>query len=159
MWIMTVAATDLALQDRMMGWQAELSPLVQVTLKTSFRRFAGIDDGVGSAAGFIVKASGTVTRFTADIFCIVARGFQMIVGRGLEIGVNLLMTLRARFRASISRSGNLWRRHFHPVYAGAGNHPNSSQCPEQQKQELMRTLFQPRNNLAGPAIQVRLRHV
>jgi hypothetical protein len=24
---------------------------------------------------------------------------------------------------------------------------------------LMRTLFQPRNNLAGPAIQVRLRHV
>lgn len=156
--IMTIAATDLSLKDRVMRWQVELGPLVQVTLKTCLRRFAGIDDGVGGAARLIVKAAGAVTRFTADIFGVVARSLQTMVARRLEVAVNLLVTLLARFRAGIGRPGNLRWRHFHPVYAGAGNHPNSSQCPEQQKQRLLRTIFQPGNNLTNPAIQVRLHH-
>lgn len=59
--IMTITTTDPALKNRMMRRQIKFSLLVQMTLKTCLRRLARIDDGVGGAAGFIVKTSGPVT--------------------------------------------------------------------------------------------------
>lgn len=126
-WIMAIGATHLAFDDRMMRWQIEFRLLVHMALKTDLRRFARIDDGVGRAAGFNVKASRPVTGFTTNEHCVGSRRFQMIMSRRVEAVINVLMTLLARFRADISRSRNLWRNHFRPIDAAARNDANAGQ--------------------------------
>lgn len=102
-----------------------------MALETRLRRFAWIDDGVGRAAGFNVQAAGTVTGFAADVPGVVAWSLQMIMDRGVETAINVLMTLLARLGAGIGRAGDLRRRYFHPVQIGAGNYSHSHQrCPK-----------------------------
>lgn len=126
-WTMAIAATYLALKNRVMRRQMKFSLFVQVTLKTCLRRFARIDDGIEGAAGFIVKASGTMTGFATDVLGVIAGCLQMIMGRGFKVAIDVLMTLFARLRANIGRSGDLWRCYFHPIQTGAGNHSHSHQ--------------------------------
>ena len=153
--IMAVAATYLAFDDGMMRRQVELGFFVQMTLETHFRRFARIDDRVGRAAGGNVQAARTVAGFAADVLGVVAGRLQMIMRRGIETPELLLMTLLARFRAGVSRPGNLRRRQLHPVDAGAGNHRPSGQHREQQEKGLIRGVFQPGNGPAPPRMEDR----
>ena len=120
--IVAVPTTHLAFDNGMVRRQIEFSPLMQVTLKTGFRRFAGIEDGVGRAAGFNVQAAGPVTGFAPDVPGIVPGRFQMIMGRGVEAAVDVLMALLARLRADISGAGNLRRREKAAGDGAAGNH-------------------------------------
>ena len=48
--IMTVSTAHLSCQDRMAVWEVEFSPFIQMTLKTGFRGFLGIDNRVESSA-------------------------------------------------------------------------------------------------------------
>ena len=98
--IMAVAATDLAFNDRMVRGQIEFPLFVQMTLETNFGRFAGIDDGVGRAAGLNMQAAGTVTGFAPDVLGIVAGRLQMIMSRGVEAVKSVFVTLFARLRAA-----------------------------------------------------------
>ena len=131
--VVTVAATHLAFDDRMVRRQVEFTLFVQVTLKTHLRRFARIDDGVGGAGKLNVQTAGPMTGFAPDVLGVVARCFQMKMRRGVEATKSFLMTLLARRRTDISRAGNLRRSQFHPVEAGARNDANAEQCAEQQK--------------------------
>ena len=73
--VMTIPARNLALQHRMMVREVEFTPFVQVTLKTSVRRFARINNCLVSAAGLVVNAARPVTRFAADILRVRTWGF------------------------------------------------------------------------------------
>lgn len=50
--VVAIAARDFALQNRMMMRQVETAFHIQVALKTCFRRFAGVQNGIAGAAGF-----------------------------------------------------------------------------------------------------------
>jgi hypothetical protein len=58
--IMAVAASHLPFQYRMMIGQVELSPFIQVALKTNLRRFPGIDNGVMCPSSLVVFAAGAM---------------------------------------------------------------------------------------------------
>ena len=74
--IMAVNAAYPPLKHRMGVRQVEFRAHLQVALKAGFRRFAGIDDRVSSAARLDVLASGSVTRLTTDILGVFALSFQ-----------------------------------------------------------------------------------
>ena len=95
--IVTIAATDLAVADRVAVGQLKLPLLIQVTLETGVGGFLWIDDGMMSPAGLIVNASGAVARFAADLLRILPLGLQTRVGRGLKITNDGVMTLLTTF--------------------------------------------------------------
>src|SRR5438552_9112602 len=74
--VVTVRATYLAFEHRMMVRQVELSALVQMTLKAGFRRFARVDDGVARTTRLIVHAAGTVAGLAAGVLGVVPRRLQ-----------------------------------------------------------------------------------
>ena len=108
--IVTIVATDLAIQDRMTVCQVELSALVQVTLKTNLGRPFRIEDSVISPATLIMDAARSMTRFTADVFRIFTSGLETSMLGRLEIAHDIRMTFRTRGRADKFRAGNLRRR-------------------------------------------------
>jgi hypothetical protein len=65
--IVAVGAIHVAFDDRMMLRQIEFRMNVEVTLKTGFGIFAGIDDEPRRAAGADVFAAGTVAGFAAAL--------------------------------------------------------------------------------------------
>jgi hypothetical protein len=83
--IMTIGAADFAFQNRMVVRQLELRAHFQVTLETSFRGLARIDDRVRCAAAFYVQAPRAVTRLASDILCIFSFGHQARMRRGAKV--------------------------------------------------------------------------
>lgn len=81
----------------------------QVTLETSVRRSARINDLALIAAGRDVKTSGTVTSFAAHFLCVIAGRFQPGVGRSSEIAGDGFVTGFAGFRTNKLSARNTGR--------------------------------------------------
>jgi len=128
---MAVPATHVAFDNGMVRRQIEFSLLVQMALETDLRRFAGINDGVGCAAKLNVQTAGTVTGFASDEHRVRARCLQMVMSRGVEAAIGVLMALFARLRTDKSSSGNLRRHHFRPVETAARDHDKAGQHTQQ----------------------------
>lgn len=110
--IVAVGAAYLTTQHRMAVCQLELPFLVQVTLKAGFRRALGIQDAVMRATGLIVNATGAVTGFAANVFCVWTLRLEAHMSGGFEIAGDLGMTLSASLRAHKFRARDLrWGDH------------------------------------------------
>src|SRR5215211_769222 len=68
--LMTIAATHLALEHRMVMRQCERCAHFQVTLETSVRRLARINDRARSTASFDVQTPGPVARLATHVICV-----------------------------------------------------------------------------------------
>lgn len=119
--IMTIAAADLSFQHRMVRRKIELASFIEMALKTSFGRFARIDDRVVRAAAFGVQAAWAMARFAAHLRRIGPGGLEPCVGGAGKALGNILVTLRARLRSNVGRSGNLRRHHNGAVDRHAGD--------------------------------------
>ena len=119
--VMTIRATHLALFERMMIRQAEISALLQVTLKAGFRIAPRINDGARLPAGLVVDAARAMAGFAAHLAGIFAFGQQSRVVRRVEFFGNFLMALHAAFRADECGPGNLWRGNDRVGKGAAGN--------------------------------------
>ena len=119
--VVTVRATYLAFEHRMMVRQVELSALVQMTLKAGFRRFARVDDGVARTTRLIVNAAGTVAGLAAGVLGVVPRRLQPGVSGGFEIARDGFVALRTGLRTDEFGAGNVRRRHHSAIDRGAGN--------------------------------------
>jgi hypothetical protein len=93
--LMTIAAAHFAFEHRMMMRQCERCAYFQMTLKTCFRRFSGIDDRAGATAGFDMQTPWTVARFAAHVLGVFAFCLQSCMGGGAEIPRDLLVACRA----------------------------------------------------------------
>jgi hypothetical protein len=60
---MAIHATHLAAKDWVSMWQAHLSPLVEMALKTGLRRLSGIDNRSCLTCSLDVNASRAVAGF------------------------------------------------------------------------------------------------
>ena len=89
---MAIAATHLALKHRVMMGQLKRCAHVQMTLKTSVRRFSRIDDRALSATSLNMQTPGPVARFATDIFGVVAFRLQACVSSCPEVADDLLVT-------------------------------------------------------------------
>lgn len=118
--IMTIAASDLALLDGVVGWKAESAFHFEMALEAGVGGFEWINDGGASAAGFGVETAGAVAGFAADIDGVGSLGLQAGVGRGVEILGDGLMALGAIVGADVSGSGDVGRRHEGSLDGGAG---------------------------------------
>jgi hypothetical protein len=114
-----IIAGDAAFEEGMMMRQAELPPLVEMTLKTDLRRFAGIDYSVGIAAGLGVDAAGAVATFATDIQGIGPPGHQAGMGRGGKETANLLVARGTLLRADECGPGNSRGHDDLPIHGGA----------------------------------------
>ena len=65
--VVTIGATHFAFQDWMVMRQLERGTHFQVTLETSFRRLARIDDRARRASAFYVQTARSVTRLAANV--------------------------------------------------------------------------------------------
>lgn len=142
---MTIAAAHIPFENRVVGRQIELGLLIQMTLKTSLGRFARIDDGLGGAARLNVQASRAMTRFASDIFCVVSGCLQLVVTRGVETVINLLMACLAGLRTDKSRPRNLRRsHHLRLAHAGARDHTEDCEDAKEQGQNPPPATLRPR---------------
>src|ERR1700735_180692 len=98
-----------------------------MALETDLRRFAGIKNGVECAARLNMQTAGTVAGFASDEHRVRARCLQMVMSRGVEAEIGVLMALFARLRTDKSGSWNLRRHHFRPVETAARDHDKGSQ--------------------------------
>ena len=92
---MAIAAAHLAFKYRMMMRQLKRCANVLVTLETSVRRLSRIDDGALSAAGLNVQTPGTVARFAAHIFGIIAFCLEASMSGCPEVAHDLFVAGRA----------------------------------------------------------------
>lgn len=113
--IMTIRAGHLAVQHLVGEWQAELGFGVEVALEASVRRFIGIQDGAGSAAGLDVLAARAVAGFAAHIDGVLALGLELGVVSGLEVAHEFLVALGALLSTHKGRAGDTrWSHHGTP---------------------------------------------
>ncbi len=132
--LVTVRATHLAFDHRMMRGKIELAARVEMTLEADIGRFAGIDHRVCRTTGLDVKTSRPVTGFAADVLGVCTLGFQPRMGRGGEITHEFGVTFRAGFRSDKLRAGNVRRRNHHALERGAGDehHRNQDECENER---------------------------
>ena len=90
--VMAIRAAHFAFQHRMMVRQLELCPHFQVTLETSFRRLAWIDNSVCRAAAFYVQTARPVTSLTANILRVLSFCPQSRMRRCAEIARDFIVT-------------------------------------------------------------------
>lgn len=93
--VMTIRAAHFSFQDRVVMRQFECRAHLQVTLETSFGRFAGVNNGVEAAAALDVKTARPVARFTTHILGILSGGLEAGVSSGRKVARDLLVTLHA----------------------------------------------------------------
>ena len=95
--VMAIGAAHFAFQNRMAMRQLETCSHFEVTLETSFRRFARIDNSVRRASAFYMQTARTMARLAADVLGILPLCFQSRVGRRPKITCDILMTRLATF--------------------------------------------------------------
>ena len=110
MWIVAISATHFAFQHRMMMRQLELRAHFQVTLETSVRRFAWIDDRARRAAALNMQTSRAVTRLATHVLGVLALRLQTRMRRRSEIARDIFVTGFALLRANELRTRNTGRR-------------------------------------------------
>jgi hypothetical protein len=109
MWIVAIGTRHLAFQDGMTIRQIELPSLIEMALKTDFRRFSRINDRVVSAARLIVAAASTVTGFAPDLMGMNAIRLDLRMSCGFEVARDSRMALLAALGPSECGAGNLRR--------------------------------------------------
>jgi len=135
--IMTLHATHVSFDDRMMLRQIESGLNIQMALETGRRVIARIDDEFCVAAGFDVFAAGTVAGFASGLTG-QRRTFKMNprMGAGGKFPDDVRVTIQAGFIADVMRAGNFQgHRHFHGR-GGAGiqkqgDHDGGAGCGDQ----------------------------
>jgi len=70
--VVTIGAAHLAFEHRMVVRQLERRTNFQVTLETSVRRLARIDDSMRRAAALDVQTAGTMAGLAAHVFGVVS---------------------------------------------------------------------------------------
>lgn len=135
MWIVTVTASDFALDNGVVRRQIKLCPLVEMALETCLRRLARIDNRLRRTARGHMQAAGPVARFTPDILGVVTGRLQAKMGRGGEAFGDVLMASLASFGTDKGGSWDLRRGHrLRLAHVGARNHAEGDQYAKQQKQ-------------------------
>lgn len=118
--IMTIGATHFAFQHRVMMRQLELCAHFEVTLETSFRRFARIDDRTSPAACFNVQTARPVARLAAHVLCIFSFRLQSRVRSGAKVAHDLFVAGRALLSSDELRPRDAGRRQNCSVCGAAG---------------------------------------
>jgi len=128
-WIMTVRATDPLLcadrtrmrtvEHRMRVREAKFTTLVEMTLKTGFRRAVWIDYRMRGAARLFVNAARTMAGLATDVHRVFGFSVQSGVSSRRKALVDFGMAFPARCRPNELRSGNFRRRNNGPVKCAA----------------------------------------
>ena len=105
----TVRASHSSFQNRVPMRQLKLPAHVQVACEAGLRRFPGIDDQTRRAAALRMETARAVARLTPDVYRVCSRRFQSCMRGRAEITDNLLVAIRALFRADKLRTGNTRR--------------------------------------------------
>jgi hypothetical protein len=108
--IMAIRAAHFPLQHRVMMRQLELCAHLEMTLETSFRRLARVDNRVRRAATLDVQTARAVARFAADVLCVFSFRHQTRMRSGAEIPRDLFVAGRALVRANEFRARDAGRR-------------------------------------------------
>jgi len=133
-WIMTIPAAYLSLNDWVMIREVELAALVQVALEADFRGFSRINDRMGSATTLIVQATRAMAGFAADFRRVFPRSFQPCVRCGNEIMRYRAMTFFTTFRSGELGALNIgWSHDRRRLERGAGNYQGHHHKPNQDK--------------------------
>lgn len=140
--IMAIRAAHSPFQHRVMMRQLELCTHFEVTLETSFRRLARIDDRMRRATTLDVKTARPVTRFAADVLCVISFRHQPRVRRCAEIPCDLFVAGRTLVRADELGAWNTWRGENCPVCSAAGkqNHGERGYSPDAPQNFLALTV-------------------
>jgi hypothetical protein len=109
-WVMAISAADFSFEHWMMMGQLERGPDFRVTLETSRRRPARIDDLVPLATALDVETSRAVARFAPHVLRVVALRFQARVGGSRETVRDRFVTGSALCRADKFSARNTGRR-------------------------------------------------
>jgi hypothetical protein len=118
--LMTIAATHLAFEHRMVMRQCERGANFQVTLETCFRRFSWIYDRAGAAACFDVQTPWTVTRLAPHVLCVFTFCLQSRVRGCSEIAYDFFVASLALFCANELRTGDAGRSKNCSIGGAAG---------------------------------------
>jgi hypothetical protein len=108
--------------DRVAVLQVEQCFGLKMTLETSFRIFAGIDDELApTSTDFQVEATGAMTRFAALTLQTLpfSRNLNARVAGVFEILNHLLVAQSARFHPYVLSTLNHGRWHRRTLYGGA----------------------------------------
>jgi hypothetical protein len=134
--IVTIDATHLSFQDRMMMRQLKLRPHFQVTLEASFRRLTRIYDRTSPAAGFNVQTTGPVARLAAHALGVFPFCLQPRMRRSAKVAHDLFVAGPAFLCADELRAGNTGWRENCLVRSAARkqNHGERSHSPDAPKQ-------------------------
>ena len=122
--IMTIAAAHPSIANRMSVRQLKSALHFEMAGKADLGIPVRINDRVARPAGLIVQASGAMTAFATNIFCIGTVRHEARVRGGREVLVHFGMALRTRFRPYKFRSRNIRRDDHGPINSDAGDqHP------------------------------------
>ena len=119
--IMAIAASDLAVEQRVGVGQAELGLFVQMALETGLRGFLRIDNIAGAAAGFLVFAARSVAGFATHVLGVGAFSLQFRMVRRAKIAGHFLMAGRALAGPDERRPRNAGWCHQRPRRSTTGN--------------------------------------
>ena len=131
--LMTVAAGNLALENRVVRSETELGPLVEMALEAGLGRFAWIHDRVGRPARLLVNAPWSVAAFATNGNPIASLRLQTGMRRGVKFRHFLLMAFGAIVHADERGSGNLRRDHRRPLGAQAGGQEDRGNACQQDE--------------------------
>ena len=108
---MTVRAAHFSCEHRVTVREVEFTPLIQVTLKTTFRRLPRIDDRSRRSTALDMSATRTVASLATDFLCMGCSDAQTRVSRIVKATGNSRVTLRTFTTANKFRAGDLGRHH------------------------------------------------
>ena len=111
----TIRASHSSFQNRVPMRQLKLPAHVQVACEAGLGRFPGINDQVRRAATLGMETARAVARLTPDVYSVCSRRLQPCMRGRAEITDNLLVAIRALFRADKLRTGNTRRSHDRSV--------------------------------------------
>jgi hypothetical protein len=108
--VVAIRAAHFPLEHRVMMRQLKLCAHFEVTLETSFRRLARIDDRVRRAAALHVQTPRPVARLASYVLRVLSMRLETRMRRGPKIACDIFVASLASFRADEFRAGNLGRR-------------------------------------------------
>lgn len=152
--IMTIGATDLVLEDRMMVRHVEFRPDLQVALEARLRRPARIDDGAGRAAALNMKAARPMAGFAANILRSVPDCLETRVGGRVKIARNDFVTGLAVLRTDKLGTRNTGRGNDCVIaFEATARKKDDSKCSSDADHPP-----EPFISVVNPSSQSRVRH-
>ena len=92
---MAVIATDLALHDGVAVREVKTAAQILMALKANLRGLSGVDNGLVSAARFLMFAAGAVARLASRFGCIGAHNLEPGMAGCFEISGDFLVAIGA----------------------------------------------------------------